>query len=145
MSRETAKNSQTELAVRAQLFNSLLAVPHREVAKVRKAHQDVVKQDPRFYVRFASWYFDKGEIRDHKEMFISTLCIATEEETKFTDPSTGGDVFKTNEDSALRNVGLALLSKLPPYQVSRVVKYVKEVANPPRSLRTEVTRYLRER
>lgn len=134
-------DSQAELDVRAQLFNSLLAVPHREVAKVRKAHQDVVKQDPRFYVRFASWYFDKGEIRDHKEMFITTLCTSIESRT------IGGDkvAYEVIVDEELRNVGLALLRKLPPYEVSRVVKYVKEGANPPRSLRTEVTRYLRER
>jgi hypothetical protein len=78
-------------------------------------------------------------VRDHKEMFIITLALSD---------------FEGHRDA-----GLAMLRVLPPYQVVRVVdfvhgrrKTVKETVqktglfrNAPRSLRTEVERYLRER
>jgi hypothetical protein len=54
-----------------------------------------------------------------------------------------------------RDVGLALLRQLPPYEVARVVDFIHGTRkrdeqrglfrNAPRSLRTEVTRYLRDR
>ena len=120
---------------------------------------------PLFYGHLAAWYADHGEVRDHKEMFIVTLVLSNFE--------------------GHRDVGLAMLRTLPPYQVARVVDFLhgtKETRlvevpsvgqaagrprkkagqrpaphqrqvvgthglgrNPPRSLRTEVTRYLRER
>src|SRR5262249_9703324 len=110
-------------------------------------------------------YSDTGEVRDHKEMFVATLALST---------------FPGHRD-----VGLALLRCLPPYEVVRGLDFVhgrkttrkaraadtnpargrkaKAAAtataapartvveefglsrNPPRSLRTEITRYLRER
>ena len=128
----------------------------------------MVEQDPRFYVRLAAWYHDHGDVRDHKEMFIVTLVLSAFE--------------------GHRDVGLALLRGLPPYQVVRVLDFIHgrkatrkvraaaaegqaaasarrvavaeaEVAapvatvveefglfrNPPRALRTEIVRYLRER
>src|SRR5690606_9842194 len=102
------------------------------------------------------------DVRDHKEMFVITLALS--------------------DFPGHRDVGLALLRGLPPYEVGRVVDFihgrkatrkvrttaagkgrkVKAVAagsaevhtvveefglfrTPPRSLRTEVVRYLRER
>ncbi len=106
-------------------------------------------------MRLAAWYSDHGDVRDHKEMFVVTLTLSS--------------------FSGHRDVGLALLRGLPPYQVGRVVDFihgrktnrtvraavqkgaetpaepqrvVEEFGlfrNPPRALRTEVTRYLRER
>jgi hypothetical protein len=87
-------------------------------------------------------------VRDHKEMFVVNLALS-----KF---------------DGHRDVGLALLRSLPPYQVARVVDFIHgKVARPkvaagdgaaevppertglfrtlPRSLKTEVVRYLRER
>src|SRR5262249_35079851 len=122
-----------------------------------------VAQDPRFYVRLAAWYADKGDVRDHKETFVVTLVLSDFE--------------------GHRDVGLALLRELPPYQVARVLDFISgrkktrkvrpaaargkdrkqadataEPApvqtvveefglfrSPPRSLRTEIVRYLRER
>ena len=55
------------------------------------------QQDPRFYVRLAAWYNDHGDVRDHKEMFVVTLALSDFE--------------------GHRDVGLALLRRLPPYQV----------------------------
>jgi hypothetical protein len=162
-----------EQDLRLAVLNALLTTPHRRLEEVWPVHQELVARDPRFYVRLAAWYFDKGEVRDHKEMFVVTLALSAFE--------------------GHRDVGLALLRRLPPYQVARVVDFihgrkdtsrrvfegpapavapkrgpgrhkrpaapkpggrrvVREVVaefglfrNVPRSLRTEVTRYLRER
>jgi hypothetical protein len=144
--------------LRLEMLNTLLTTPHRRLDQVWPIHQELVAKDPRFYVRLAAWHSEKGEVRDHKEMFIITLALSAFE--------------------GHRDVGLALLRKLPPYQVARVVdfihgrketrrravvtpgkkgkptkaKIVREVVgdfglfrNVPRSLKTEVARYLEER
>ena len=111
---------------RIAILNSLLTTPHRELEKIADTHKTVVDNDPLFYRQLAAWYFDNGTIRDSKEVFIANLCI--------------------NEDVDFRNTGLALLRQLPPYQVRRVVDFIKsKKKNVPRSVATEVTRYLRER
>ncbi len=142
-----------EQDVRLEMLDTLLTTPHRRLELVWPVHQELSGKDPRFYVRLAAWYHDKGEVRDHKEMFIITLALSA---------------FPGHRD-----VGLALLRRLPPYQVARVVdfihgrkdtrrktlpgkgktpKVVREVTGDfglfravPRSLKTEVVRYLRER
>ncbi len=156
--------------LRLEMLNTLLTTPHRRLEQVWPVHQQLVEKDPRFYVRLAAWYHDKGQVRDHKEMFVVTLALS--------------------DFPGHRDVGLALLRTLPPYQVARVVDFihgrketrrrsvtveppkgkvrggrdrtkvpppgsrqmVREVVgefglfrNVPRSLRTEVVRYLRER
>jgi hypothetical protein len=156
---------------RLEILNTLLTTPHRKLEQVWPVHRQLVEQDPRFYVRLAAWYHDHGDVRDHKEMFTVTLILSTFE--------------------GHREVGLALLRTLPPYEVIRVldfihgrkttrkvrasasrVKHAREDAgdgvtradqaggstpaagvveefglfrNPPRALRTEIARYLRER
>jgi hypothetical protein len=128
---------------RLDILNTLLTTPHRQLMALWPVHQELCGKDPRFYVRLAAWYFDKGEVRDHKEMFVLTLALSS---------------FDGHRD-----VGLALLRKLPPFQVARVVDFIagKKVSRRvkkttttedvglfkalPRSLRTEVVRYLRER
>jgi hypothetical protein len=136
-----------EQDLRLGILNTLLTTPHRQLAAIYPIHHDMVHKDPRFYVQLAAWYNDNGEVRDHKEMFIVNLTLSA---------------FPGHRD-----VGLALLRQLPPYQVSRVLDFIhgrkttrkkKEKAevktvveefglfkNPPRALRTEITRYLRER
>ncbi len=149
-----------EQDLRLALLNSLLTTPHRQLAQIWPIHQDMVAKDPRFYVRLGAWYADHGDVRDHKEIFIVTLILSNFE--------------------GHRDVGLAMLRGLPPYQVLRVLdfihgrkqtKKVREPAkrgkkpvqpgpaepaktvveesglfrNPPRALKTEITRYLRER
>jgi hypothetical protein len=159
-----AQQTNREQDLRLELLNSLLTTPHRELAKIWPIHQDMVAKDPRFYVRLAAWYADHGDVRDHKEMFIVTLALS--------------------EFEGHRDVGMALLRALPPYEVVRVLDFIhgrkqtkkvraaaeggkkraKKVAkaetaataqkvveefglfrNPPRALKTEITRYLRER
>src|SRR5436853_3475113 len=159
-----ARQQNAEQDLRLALLNSLLTTPHRELAKIWPVHQDIVTKDPRFYVRLGAWYSEHGDVRDHKEMFIITLVLSNFE--------------------GHRDVGLALLRALPPYQVVRVVDFIhgrkttrkvrerpargKQQAvqataeqapaeprtvveefglfrSPPRAMRTEVARYLRER
>jgi hypothetical protein len=139
----------TEQDLRLNILNTLLTTPHRNLDAVYPIHKDMIAQDPRFYVRLAAWYSDVGEVRDHKEMFVVNLALS--------------------EFPGHRDVGLALLRALPPYEVARVLDFVNGrkvdrkvraepkaepttvveqrglFKNPPRSLKTEVTRYLRER
>jgi hypothetical protein len=145
--------SANEEDLRLGILNTLLTTPHRQLDQVWPVHREMVQKDPRFYVRLATWYHDLGDLRDHKEMFVATLALS--------------------EFPGHRDVGLALLRGLPPYQVLRVLDFVHgrkktrkvraqknqaaagEVQtlveefglfrNPPRSLRTEIVRYLRER
>jgi hypothetical protein len=157
----------TEQDLRLSILNTLLTTPHRQLEQIWPLHREMVQKDPRFYVRLAAWYHDHGDVRDHKEMFVITLALS--------------------DFAGHRDVGLALLRTLPPYQVLRVLDFVhgrkktrkvregqasakgrkKKAAapaqpaeagevktvveehglfrNPPRSLRTEIVRYLRER
>jgi len=144
MQKQNLANSQ-EQDLRISLFNTLLTSPHRDLDGLHPIHQDIVKQDPLFYRQLASWYWDKGEIRDHKEMFIVNLSLSDFE--------------------GHRDIGLAFLRMLPPYEVRRVLDFVRGwethipekekkerkavrhglFRNVPRSMRTEITRYLRER
>jgi hypothetical protein len=135
---------------RLALLNTLLTTPHRKLEEIHPVHADMVKSDPRFYVRLGAWYADRGDVRDHKEMFAITLILS--------------------EFPGHRDVGLAMLRELPPYEVVRVLDFIhgrkttRKVKNkkgedtggkvtesfglfknPPRSLRTEIERYLRER
>jgi hypothetical protein len=151
-----ARQPNREQDLRLEILNSLLTTPHRQLAQIWPIHQEMVAKDPRFYVRLGAWYSDHGDVRDHKEMFIVTLTLS--------------------EFEGHRDVGLAMLRGLPPYEVVRVLdfihgrkktKKVREVAkashkaadaepktvvedfglfrNPPRALKTEITRYLQER
>jgi len=95
----------TERDARLALLNTLLTTPHRELVAVQPLHNEILTTDPRFYVRLAAWYADSGEVRDHKEMFVINLCVS---------PHDGH-----------REVGLALLRRLPPYEVARVVDFIK--------------------
>jgi hypothetical protein len=139
--------SMNEQDLRLALLNTLLTTPHRDLAGIYPLHQEIIGQDPRFYVQLAAWYADEGEIRDHKEMFVVNLILS--------------------DFPGHRNVGLALLRQMPPYQVGRVYDFIKgqtiyrrrreqgqiEIRpeerglfrNPPRAMKTEITRYLRER
>lgn len=161
---------QTEQDIRLGILNTLLTTPHRRLDQVNPVHTRMLADDPRFYMQLAAWYFATGEIRDHKECFILNLCLSPHE--------------------GHREVGLAMLRELPPYQIIRILdfisgKKVKEISETeqqrwktavaarkmrrgrgalprieppkvvvkdwglwkqlPRSVKTEVLRYLRER
>src|SRR5947209_19743300 len=89
---------------RLGILNTLLTTPHRRLDQVWPVHRDMVEKDPRFYVRLAAWYHDHGDVRDHKEMFIINLVLST--------------------FAGHRDVGLALLRGLPPYQLVRVIDFI---------------------
>jgi hypothetical protein len=99
-----APPAKKEQDLRLEMLNTLLTTPHRRLENVWPIHQQLVEKDPRFYVQLAAWYHEKGSVRDHKEMFIITLVLSTFE--------------------GHRDVGLALLRSLPPYQVARVVDFI---------------------
>src|ERR671938_203308 len=93
-----------EQDVRLEILNTLLTTPHRKLELIWPVHRAMVEKVPRFYVRLASWYHDHGDVRDHKEMFIVALVLSTFE--------------------GHRDVGLALLRGLPPYEVARVLDFI---------------------
>src|SRR2546423_9422376 len=101
-SRNTTKN---ESDARLALLNSLLTTPHRDLGLVKQQHADMVTKDPLFYGHVAAWYFDNGDVRDHKEVFVATLS--------------------TSEIEEHRDAGFGLLVRLPPYQIARVVDFMK--------------------
>jgi len=70
------------------------------------------------------WYQNNGDVRDHQEVFIGHLLISDLPEH--------------------REAGFVLLQKLPPYQVARVVTFMKR-RKLPRCARTAVKHYLRTR
>ncbi len=112
--------------LRLEMLNSLLTTPHRQLEQVATFHQNMLVNDPLFYGHLASWYHNKGEVRDHKEVFIAHLLIS--------------------ELPEHRDAGFMLLQTLPPYQVARVVGFMKSHFNKlPRSTRTAVRHYLRKR
>jgi hypothetical protein len=94
----------TEQDVRLGILNTLLACPHRDLDSLYCVHEDMARQDPRFYVHLAAWYSATGAVRDHKEMFAATLILSP---------------FEGHRDA-----GLAMLREMPPYQVARVVDFI---------------------
>jgi len=115
-----------ERDLRLDMLNGLLTTPHRELGKVAALHDDLAKRDPLFYGHLAAWYQRNGDVRDHKEVFIANLL--------------------TSELEEQRGAGFMLVQELPPYQVARVVDFLKTHKHKvPRSARTAVTRYLRKR
>ena len=118
------KNEERDL--RLEMLNSLLTTPHRELERVAEIHKEIVEIDPLFYGHLAVWYQDKGDVRDHKEVFLGNLL--------------------TSRVIEHRDAGFMMLQDFPPYQVSRIVDFMKQQQHKvPRSARTAVTRYLRKR
>ena len=65
-----------EQDIRLGILNTLLTCPHRDLESIYVVHADMVRQDPRFYVRLAAWYSATGAVRDHKEMFAAVLALS---------------------------------------------------------------------
>ena len=115
-----------EQDLRLELINSLLTTPHRELEKVAEFHKIIIELDPLFYGHLAVWYQRNGDVRDHKEVFVGHLLTSDVEEH--------------------RDAGFIMLQEFPPYQVARIVDFMKQQrAKVPRSTRTAVTRYLKVR
>lgn len=118
-----------ERDVRLEMLNSLLTTPHRKLEQVAGLHRQMVERDPIFYGHLAAWYQLNGEVRDHKEVFVANLLASP---------------FGENREH--RDAGFVLLQEFPPYEVSRIVDFMKQqLGKLPRSARTAVSRYLRTR
>jgi hypothetical protein len=112
--------------LRLEILNSLLTTPHRQLEQVAALHTEMAQRDPIFYGHLAVWYQRSGDVRDHKEVFVGNLL--------------------TSDLPEHRDAGFVLLQEFPPYQVARVIDFMKQRRGKvPRSARTAVTRYLRER
>lgn len=116
----------TERDLRLEMLNSLLTTPHRKLEQVAEIHKLIVELDPIFYGHLAVWYQRNGDVRDHKEVFVAHLL--------------------TSNLTEHRDAGFVMLQEFPPYQVARVVDFMKQHRNKlPRSARTAVQRYLKVR
>src|SRR4051812_26746589 len=118
---------------RLKILDNLLVTSHNNPDSIYPFHKEVIENDPLFYVKLAIFYsFGKdavGNVRDHTDMFTSCLIA--------------------HPDPEFREVGLAILETLPPFQVERVINFVKGTKkdgklvsglgkNLPRSVRTTV-------
>ncbi len=120
----TMTNAERDL--RLEMLNSLLTTPHRKLEQVAETHKLIVDLDPLFYGHLAVWYQRNGTVRDHKEVFVGYLLTSAIPEH--------------------REAGFMMLQDLPPYQVARVVDFMKQkIGKLPRSARTAVRRYLQAR
>lgn len=154
-----ARQPNPEQDLRLEILNTLLTTPHRKLDAIWPVHQAMVSRDPRFYVRLAAWYSDHGDVRDHKEMFIVNLALSG---------------FEGHRDAGLALLRalppyevVRVLDFIHGRKTTRKVRAVKAAGkqaaaenaaavqtvvedfglfrNPPRALKTEITRYLRER
>ncbi|MBX9686529.1 MAG: hypothetical protein K2X27_07490 [Candidatus Obscuribacterales bacterium] len=127
----------SEQDFRLMILNALLKTPHRQIAPYIPLFRFVHNKDPLFFGHLAAWYVDNGTVRDLKHLFVAFLATSTFSEE-------------------FRSAGLAILQNLAPYEVERVLSYIKGhkedgnrvlgVANSvPRSVKTTIENYLRER
>jgi hypothetical protein len=112
--------------IRVQILNSFLTTPHRKIDELAPLHAEALSRDPLFYGHLAPWYFQKGEVRDHKTLFVAHLA--------------------TSEHSEFREAAWVLLQELAPYEVARVLDHAKRVIGKvPRSLKSAIAHYLETR
>jgi hypothetical protein len=114
----------TELDVRIQLLNSFLATPHGKLADLAALHIGATDRDPLFYGHLAVWYSERGEVRDHKVLFVAHLL--------------------TSDFAEHREAGWMLLQKLPPHMVAAALDHAKvAIGKLPRCFKSAVVAYLR--
>lgn len=115
-----------ELDIRVQILNSFLITPHRKLAELAPLHTSALERDPLFYGHLAPWYFEKGEVRDHRTLFVAHLATSAYPE--------------------FRGMAWALLQQLAPFEVTRVLDHAKRVVGKaPRSLKSAIAHYLQTR
>lgn len=118
--------SNYERDLRVEMLNTLLTTPHRKLDEVAKTHTDMLGIDPVFYGHLAVWYQRHGDVRDHQEVFVANML--------------------TSPLAEHRDAGFVMLGEFPPYQVARIVDFMKRtLGKMPRAARTAVERYLRKR
>ncbi len=133
----TQSTKASEQDFRLIILNALLNTPHKQVAPYIPLFRYVHDRDPLFFGHLAAWYFDQGNVRDLKQLFVAFLSCS-----RFSDE--------------FRSAGLAMLQKMAPYEVERVLgmikghkengKHVAGIASSvPRSVKTTIEQYLRLR
>ncbi len=116
----------TEQDVRVEILNSFLTTPHHNLSGLAPLHREALQRDPLFYGHLAPWYFEKGEVRDHRILFIGHLA--------------------TSDFPEFREAAWVLLQKLAPFEVARVLDHTKRViGKTPRSLKGAIAHYLQVR
>ena len=114
----------TELDVRLQILNSFLTTPHGKLADLAPLHAGATERDPLFYGHLAVWYSERGEVRDHKVLFVAHLL--------------------TSAFAEHREAGWVLLQQLPPHMVAAALDHAKvTIGKVPRSFKSAVVAYLR--
>lgn len=120
------QNQLTETDVRVQILNSFLTTPHRKLDELAPLHASALERDPLFYGHLAPWYFEKGEVRDHKLLFVAHLATSGYQE--------------------FREAAWMLLQQLAPYEVARALDHTKKViGKTPRSFKGAIAHYLKTR
>ena len=120
------QNPPAEMDVRVSVLNSFLTTPHRKIEELAPLHTSALEHDPLFYSHLAAWYFAKGDVRDHKLLFVAHLA--------------------TCEYPEFREGAWMLLQKLAPYEVSRALDHTKKViGKTPRSFKGAIAHYLQTR
>lgn len=163
MTRNREEIPEQEQDQRLDMMNTLLRTPHRNLASVYSVHNEMVKSDPLFYGHLGAWYCDTGEVRDHKEMVVINLCLSDFEGhrdaglamlremppyqvARVVDFIHGGtkDIKAQPARPSHGIRGRKDYRVATPARAARKEKYGLG-RNLPRSLQTEVRRYLAER
>ncbi|NDD28799.1 MAG: hypothetical protein EB084_11090 [Proteobacteria bacterium] len=116
----------TEASARTDLLDAFLHASHGRLGNVAEVHREALERDALFYGRLSRWYAENGAVRDHNELFVAHLL--------------------TSPHPSHRVHARMLMQRLRVYQVSRVVKYVRETLHfNGRALKRAVEAYLRRR
>jgi len=115
-----------EISARHSLIQSFLEASHGNLARLKPKHEQALQQDPGLYAPLSRWYQQHGTLRDHHQLFTAHLL--------------------TSREAEFRDHALVMAQTLRPYQMARVVRYVKEnLQKSNRTLRSAVQFYLRRR
>lgn len=114
-----------EFNSRSDLFDAFLQPAHGSYEALAPLHLRARDYDPIFYAHLSSWYLEHGAVRDHHELFAATLLLS--------------------QWNGHRDQGRYLLQFLRPYQLARMVRWVKKHHFVPRAMRTAIKFYLRRR
>ena len=157
-----------EVDIRLNILNTLLTTPHRKLDEVYPIHTKMISDDPRFYAQLGAWYSDTGEVRDHKEMFIVQMCLSKFEGHRDVGLSMLRELPPYQVVRVCDFIFGTKIKEYPKVAVPRVVAPVRgrrvrgaaapKVAAPkpivknwglnkqlPRSVKTEIQRYLKDR
>jgi hypothetical protein len=156
-------HNMNEVDNRLKLMNVLLTCPHRDLDSVYQIHKEIEKNDPIFYRQFAAWHSDNGQVRDHNEAFIIALALSKfdgnrdiglallrelppKQIANIVDYIVGGEEKQYKEVSKMvKGKNFKFREPILDRAGKHVVKKYGLNLNVPRSMRTEIDRYFKER